>query len=710
MDKSVINTLEQIKLCIRQNRSFVLQGGAGSGKTESLKRVVQFCTEKYPNKRIICITHTNKAVEEIISRVGNNCDVSTIHSFLNKLISPYSKTLLKMLPDLFCLPLFQRIGIEQYQNDVKIQNAGEHARFKKSHESLENKRITVLGEGTNKVVGKREYDKNPDIYNLALNEQIEKLNIVIRDSLEQHHYKDVHYNDTPFENFKNASYGHDGLIKLTSLLFEHYPNFGKIVCDKYDCIFIDEYQDTDESIIRGLIYKAPSNKKTVIGLFGDSEQAIYEGGIGSAIEIVNDKKLELIEKLDNYRCSPQVIKFANKFRSDGLRQEVALKEVDGVIEKLEDRDGMAKLLYAKQLASTEKPAALKSNATPAQVEEHRKNLEIYDASLLVVNAENNRRLEALISSAKAEMNDAVILKLPNRFVARDAGFGNLYDLFDQRFRSAREEIKKHLDRLQFGQLADLLLLFEYSVQDKRATNKLISKIRDQGLFFKTLDDKRKLYETLSNLLNSDESAYEALTSAFRGEIISVSESHKSYLRRKAIDVERIEKEANLKAFKDLLTKGCNTELRMIKHINDNKTSKISEDIVKAEFDLRMRDIRIEKFYNGLFGSDLKFKEIIAFYKYENDGSGCMTMHKTKGTGIENVLVVLDEFDWSKYDFQSCFSETDDNPSRQALTRKLLYVACSRAKKGLICVRLVKNEDEIKRMQEYFDESIEVAVC
>ena len=58
MDQPVMPPLDQIKNCIAEGLSFVLQGGAGSGKTETLKRTVQFCAEKHPEKEIVCITHT----------------------------------------------------------------------------------------------------------------------------------------------------------------------------------------------------------------------------------------------------------------------------------------------------------------------------------------------------------------------------------------------------------------------------------------------------------------------------------------------------------------------------------------------------------------------------------------------------------------------------------------------------------------------------
>ncbi|PCI97247.1 MAG: hypothetical protein COB14_09280 [Alphaproteobacteria bacterium] len=707
MDQPVISPLDQVKNCIAEGLSFVLQGGAGSGKTETLKRTVQFCAERYPEKEIVCITHTNKAVEEIADRIGSGYEISTIHSFLNKLIKPYKRNLLKVLPELFCLSLFETMDLDAYENDEKSQKTGEHKRFKKLHESLENRRFTVFGEDTDKVVGKRDYDKDPEKYNRKLNVVIEELNVNIRNSLEEHCYSEVSYNETPFNSFKNATFGHDGLIQIASLLFERYPTLGKIVCDKYDCIFIDEYQDTDEKIIWNLIYNIPDEKGITVGLFGDSEQAIYEDGIGSAKEIIDDERLKLIEKEDNFRCSPQVIKVANKLRSDGLQQKVALKETEGGLERKEDREGSAQLIYSLKAGKPKKPKAPKKNSPEEERADYQQQKEIYELELETYKVENTRKLETLISHAQNDIGEHVLLKLPNKAVARDASFGSLYDLFDDRFRDTKEEIKKHLDRLQFGQLTEILRLFEGSTADKRAFNKLISKLKRQGFLIQTRNDKKSLNTTLSEFIYSDKAAYEVIREAIQARIISMSETHQTYLHRKKSELERIANEAHLEAFKYLKNNGCNTKLKMLKYIQENEVPDISIEIIEEQFEERMRDIIIENFYNKLFNNDFKFKEILAFYRYEDDDSNFMTMHKTKGTGIENVLVVLDEFNWTKYDFASCFEKEDANPSRQALTRKLLYVACSRAKKNLICIRLANDAAEVEKMQRYFEDCKEI---
>ena len=55
-------------------------------------------------------------------------------------------------------------------------------------------------------------------------------------------------------------------------------------------------------------------------------------------------------------------------------------------------------------------------------------------------------------------------------------------------------------------------------------------------------------------------------------------------------------------------------------------------------------LKQKKFFTQFFSKKLKFSEVEAFYRYEEDESdGFATMHKTKGTGIDNVIVVLDEY-------------------------------------------------------------------
>ena len=68
---------------IDDKKNFVLNGGAGSGKTYSLVSIINEIYSQNPLSKIACITYTNAAVHEIENRVANKkLKIATIHDFL----------------------------------------------------------------------------------------------------------------------------------------------------------------------------------------------------------------------------------------------------------------------------------------------------------------------------------------------------------------------------------------------------------------------------------------------------------------------------------------------------------------------------------------------------------------------------------------------------------------------------------------------------
>lgn len=689
MDSQELNPVDQIARLVEKGQNFVLQGGAGSGKTESLKRVVQRVLEANPDLRIACITHTNKAADEIADRVSAPIKVSTIHSFLGEIISPFKRNIKHVFPRLFELPEFVALDNEHYGGDEKTRKQEEHKRFKKLHEKLESRRRTILNESTDKVTGKREYDKDPPAFNTELNALITKLNDQILELSLDHSPSAFSYNDTAYDNFNEPSYGHDGLISIACHIFDEFPLLGKIVSDRYDCIFIDEYQDTDAGVIRVLLSRLPEKGKTVIGLFGDSEQAIYSDGIGSAHAHIDSGELILVEKEDNYRCSPQVIEFANQFRTDGLKQEVALKTLDdGTTEDAECRKGSVQLLYglAPELVDT-------GNRTTDRKE----------------NTANFRKaLDSLVERVSAEFPNFVQLKLTNKAIANDVGFGSLYQVFDDRYTEPRDRMRKTLNRLQFGELVELISLHKSLLGDKRSYNRLISKLKKRGFSIKSVADKARLDEILRSFSVEDRGAYETIEFAAESGLIKLSDSHKTFLTRRDELLTRLAKDKIFSVFEKLHQDGFRTKNQMQKEIEANPVDGVTREMVELQHDGRDLEIKQKKFYEGLFSADLPMKEVIAFYGYEDADSEFSTMHKTKGTGIEDVLLVIDEYGWtSEYDFLSCFFKDTPESKKEISSRKLLYVAASRTKKNLICVRLMNDQAEADHIASFFPEAIRV---
>ena len=90
MDTKIELEVQRAIECIRSKTNFIMEGGAGSGKTRSLSEVIREIGQRYPDRRILCITYTNNAVNEITNRVNvKNIVVSTIHKFLWNLIKQF---------------------------------------------------------------------------------------------------------------------------------------------------------------------------------------------------------------------------------------------------------------------------------------------------------------------------------------------------------------------------------------------------------------------------------------------------------------------------------------------------------------------------------------------------------------------------------------------------------------------------------------------
>lgn len=270
-----LSTIEQIYQCINAKESFVLDAGAGSGKTwsliESLKYIIKTNGESLNrnNQKIVCITYTNVAKNEIIERLENNelVIVSTIHDFLWSCISQFKKELKVKLIEL----IDEKIA--------KIQSDLEKSKSKKG--------VT--------------YDKN-----LEKKEKLESSKNVLISTQNVTQYKN-------YFSYKNNIISHDEVIELSYKIFSSYPMIRKIVADSYPIIFVDEYQDTFPKIINILLDYLLPEKKILFGFFGDKMQKIYDTGIG---DISTEYNLNRITKSENYRCSVSVINLLNKIRDD----------------------------------------------------------------------------------------------------------------------------------------------------------------------------------------------------------------------------------------------------------------------------------------------------------------------------------------------------------------------------------------------------------
>jgi len=96
-EKAAQRALDEMFECIRARQNFRLEAGAGAGKTYSLVKALRLIineqggTLQRRSQQVACITYTNVATDEIISRTDGHpaVNASTIHSFCWDLIKSF---------------------------------------------------------------------------------------------------------------------------------------------------------------------------------------------------------------------------------------------------------------------------------------------------------------------------------------------------------------------------------------------------------------------------------------------------------------------------------------------------------------------------------------------------------------------------------------------------------------------------------------------
>ena len=100
--------LAEVYRCMERKESFLVEAGAGSGKTYTLVKALHFLMDRYQHilpqrhQKIACITFTNVAKDEIDARTDRSQLIycNTIHAFCWSLISGFQRQLRERLPQL----------------------------------------------------------------------------------------------------------------------------------------------------------------------------------------------------------------------------------------------------------------------------------------------------------------------------------------------------------------------------------------------------------------------------------------------------------------------------------------------------------------------------------------------------------------------------------------------------------------------------------
>lgn len=295
----------------------LILAAAGTGKTKTLvSRVVHLIDIGVPPEKILLLTFTNKAADEMKSRavasLDNRCDgitACTYHSFCASMLRIYHKA----------------AGLDANYSIMTPGEVSDAISFLKTESGLSTYRnfprssmaAAIISASINKNVPIREILKEDKYKKYELYE--EELNQLADDYIA---YK-----------AKRGLLDYDDLLlKFYEMLVAH-PRVAKKISDAYEYIMVDEYQDTN--ILQEMIIEQLRTECRKIAVVGDDAQSIY-GFRGSNVENILDfpnkyPDCKTVTLVENYRSCQEVLDFANDVMRNHDREGI-YKEMTGQYE------------------------------------------------------------------------------------------------------------------------------------------------------------------------------------------------------------------------------------------------------------------------------------------------------------------------------------------------------------------------------------------
>lgn len=286
---------------------------AGTGKTRVLTERIRYILESTKKEGVIAVTFTNKAAEEIKTRLADiedlesRCWLATIHSLAQRILEQYGHTI--GLPSE--LHIYDR---DQDRKAVFLQ-------------SLRDENIDV-DEFMNVDDAKTKKQRERIIQDL-----LEAFSSVKRNLLSEEEIKKKYSDDEKFLKYYKAyqkalleaqAIDYDDMLFFARQILIEQAWCGDVYRAKYRHILIDEAQDLNKAQYEFIKVLCGDSIKSVM-MVGDPNQMIY--GFNDSSErflteyFVNDFNPTSHRLIENYRSTKTVIKAANKLKPGAHSEE-----------------------------------------------------------------------------------------------------------------------------------------------------------------------------------------------------------------------------------------------------------------------------------------------------------------------------------------------------------------------------------------------------
>jgi len=327
------------------SESFKIYAGPGAGKThflvENIKSII-LNNEKISssqNKKVLCITYTNAAVDEIGSRLDKyieNIEIQTIHGFIIEyIIKPYQTELINVM-----------------KKDFDIEVSSE-------------KKISSQIEGLGLLHG---VDKS-DIYNCVKSERgiscfeqdyskasMSKIEVDVVEFTETG--KKILYKPSkidacfikPIKKYvweKVRKLTHNEILYFGYRMVLENSTIRYALRVKFPFVFVDEFQDTNP--LQAKLIELLGEKNTIVGVIGDIAQSIYsfQGAKPSKFKEFSIKERTINDFVieGNRRSTVNIVSMCNYIRQEGTLKQKSIKVYEDESRKIQTEALKVKFLY-----------------------------------------------------------------------------------------------------------------------------------------------------------------------------------------------------------------------------------------------------------------------------------------------------------------------------------------------------------------------------
>lgn len=312
--------------------SLLIKASAGSGKTRVLTERIKILVQN-TKRKILAITFTNKAAEEMKVRLENVSDlnerafIGTFHGFCQQVLESHGKQigLLKM-PHIFEDEADRLKLIEEALFSSPYYSSLYKEKAKKEQTSFLYNALGFISETKRKLISEDQLMSESEDSDFVLLYKT---------------YQDILLSQNAID--------FDDLILLTYNLFATHPSITSLYRRTYEYICIDEAQDLNNAQYQ--LLKILLGEQKNIMMVGDPNQSIFAFNGSSpdymTKEFVKDFNPRIIELKENYRSAKKILEAADRIIPGSSDIKNAIKQGIFEIKETENETSEAQWIFDK---------------------------------------------------------------------------------------------------------------------------------------------------------------------------------------------------------------------------------------------------------------------------------------------------------------------------------------------------------------------------